>query len=201
MLHGEMVSQDDHNEMSKVMKMREDYFSYIKDHIDNVLKAYTQFFENLNKETYKSEKIHYDDIIVAIRNCKVTIQDHDTSKYSDEEFEPYRRKFHPTEFEKVKYEEDEIYRSFVDETFDLAWIHHYTNNSHHPLYWKEVASENIKDMSLEAIIEMICDWEAMSMKFNTDTIEWYKTKADKEKSQMTEKTKEIVEEILFNIIH
>ena len=66
MLHGEMVSQDDHNEMSKVMKMREDYFSYIKEHIDNVLKAYTQFFENLNKETYKSEKIHYDDIIVAI---------------------------------------------------------------------------------------------------------------------------------------
>ena len=57
-------------------------------------------------------------------------------------------------------------------------------------------------MSLDAIIEMICDWEAVSTMFGTNTVEWYKTKAvDYEQKMMTQNTKDIVEDLLFNVLH
>ena len=47
---------------------------------------------------------------------------------------------------------------------------------------------------------MICDWEAMSMKFdpNNDlgTIAWYINEAEKEKSQMSAVTRKTVENVL-----
>lgn len=36
--------------------------------------------------------------------------------------------------------------------------HHYENNDHHPEYYEH----GIKDMSLLALIEMLCDWKAAS---------------------------------------
>ena len=56
-------------------------------------------------------------------------------------------------------------------------------------------------MSLDAIIEMICDWEAMSDKFNTNTLQWYEKDAKDEKACFSPKTKIIVEDILYNLIH
>ena len=54
-------------------------------------------------------------------------------------------------------------------------------------------------MSLNYIIEMICDWLAMSMYFKSNFIEWY-NKAKKEKNAMTKNTKDLVDEILFNVL-
>ena len=56
-------------------------------------------------------------------------------------------------------------------------------------------------MTLRAIIEMICDWEAKSLKFKSNTLEWYTNDAEDEKAAMTDNTKKIVEELLFNVIH
>ena len=56
-------------------------------------------------------------------------------------------------------------------------------------------------MTLEAILEMICDWEAMSLKFGTNTLNWYETKAIDEKKCMTSNTKDIVEELMYNVVH
>lgn len=58
------------------------------------------------------------------------------------------------------------------------------------------AKYNPIDMSLGAIIHMICDWEAMSKKFKTNTLEWYETQADEEKACMTEHSRIILEELL-----
>ena len=57
-------------------------------------------------------------------------------------------------------------------------------------------------MSLRAIIEMLCDWEAMALAFNSDTIEWYESDDSKdERSAMSTKTKQIVEELLYQVLH
>ena len=56
-------------------------------------------------------------------------------------------------------------------------------------------------MTLDAIVEMLCDWEAMSLKFNTNTVEWYKNEAIDEKKAFSLNTKAIVEDLLFNILH
>ena len=69
------------------------------------------------------------------------------------------------------------------------------------MHWVNPDTGVIEDMTLDAIVEMICDWEAMSIKFNTSTVDWYKTKAIDEKKAMSDKSKEITEELLFNILH
>ena len=57
-------------------------------------------------------------------------------------------------------------------------------------------------MSLRAIVEMICDWEAMGMKFNSDTIKWYESDDSKdERESMSTRTKQIVEDLLYNVLH
>jgi len=52
-----------------------------------------------------------------------------------------------------------------------------------------------------AIIEMLCDWEAMSLKFGTSTLKWYENDAKDEKAALSPKTKEIVEDLLYNVLH
>jgi hypothetical protein len=56
-------------------------------------------------------------------------------------------------------------------------------------------------MNLDAIIEMICDWEGVAIYFASSTTDWYENKADDEKKVMTSNTKAIVEFILYNILH
>lgn len=89
---------------------------------------------------------------------------HDMSKYSVDEWEFYRRNFNP-----VNDEEKENNRA----DFEKAWEHHYTNNLHHWNWW---ALHNKQDkMSLNFVIEMCCDWIAMSIKFGGDALTWYKS--------------------------
>lgn len=190
------INEFDQDELIEKNKKKQEYIDYINEHISNVKKAFEMFFVPLLDKENISDKFSDEEFKNAIVICqKENIPYHDASKFEDEEFEPYRLNFHATNAEKNLGED---YQKWVSEIFEEAWRHHYLNNSHHPLYWKNSETNEIADMSLEAIIEMICDWEAMSMKFKSDTIEWY-NKAE-EKSQMTENTKEIVEEILFNII-
>lgn len=56
-------------------------------------------------------------------------------------------------------------------------------------------------MPYEYIIEMLCDWIAMSYKFGDSTIKWYETEADDEKKCFTDKTKKIVEYLLYEKIN
>ena len=178
----------------------EEYMNYIKDHINNVYIAFNNLFlSRLNQFEINSEYFTSDSLYQAIEDLnKGRIQDHDLSKYSEEEFEPYRAKYYPTEKE-ISGLTDEA-KSSIEKNADIAWQHHYNTNPHHPNYWIDKETGNPIDMDLISIVEMICDWEAMSMKFGGSTVDWYDTKADKEKKAMTDRTKNIVEELL-NILY
>ena len=176
---------------------QKEYLHYINEHIGFVNKAFRLYFLPLLDKNFISTKISDEELKDAIRKCQEHIQYHDNSKYEEDEFEQYRLAYYPTTEEASRGEE---FQEYVKQISEEAWAHHYKSNPHHPAYWID-ENNVIKDMTLDYIIEMICDWEAMSMKFKQDSINWYKNDADKEKSQMTERTKELVEEILFNITH
>ena len=89
----------------------------------------------------------------------------------------------------------------VEDRYNDAWKHHYTNNKHHPEFWIN-EDGTIRDMDLDAIIEMLCDWNAVSLMFGTSVLDWYEKQAvDDEQKAMTPKTIEITEEFLYNILY
>ena len=83
---------------------------------------------------------------------------HDLSKFSLSEFGPYRDKFVPTE---------EL-NSSVDWHFKLAWEHHYGNNRHHWQYWWYGDQDMISPMPEQYVREMVADWIAAGMAYETD---------------------------------
>lgn len=115
------------------------------------------------------------------------VKKHDKSKYSEEEFEGYRQFFFPTKKEEKN-----------KELFDVAWNHHNKRNPHHWQYWILYNNKNtaikVLEMPLEYILEMICDWISMSVKFNNLPSTWYEE--NREKILLADKTKEIVEKML-----
>lgn len=110
------------------------------------------------------------------------IAEHDESKFSEEEFEPYAQKWCGDGKKTPEYEK--------------AWEHHYMNNEHHPEYWDG------EDMPYIYILEMICDWGSFSiasgdMKELSDFY-YNKAKADPEKN-LSDATQEIIEDIISRI--
>lgn len=57
----------------------------------------------------------------------------------------------------------DVFEEYLRKHFKLAFEHHYANNSHHPEFHK-----NLDDMSELDLIEMICDWTAMSQELKQD---------------------------------
>ena len=151
-----------------------EYDSYIKEHINNVKKSF-----NYRVYALKHALQLTDD---EIKELKDKVLHHDDSKYSEEEFEPYRQWFHTESGEEKN-----------KEMFDKAWKHHYENNDHHPEYWKG------KDMTKVAIAELICDWEAMSRKFGGNPLEYFEKEKMKKKKVMSEKTFNKVDQALHSI--
>ena len=90
------------------------------------------------------------------------VQSHDSSKYSIEEWEAYRKNFNPVNQQE---KEDNI------ADFERAWKHHYMNNLHHWNFW--YSSNQMDKMPLCFVVEMCCDWIAMSNKFGGNAVDWY----------------------------
>lgn len=110
------------------------------------------------------------------------INAHDESKFSEEEFEPYARKWHLDGIKTPEYED--------------AWMHHWMNNEHHPEHWLG------GDMPYIYILEMICDWGSFSIGKGDfkELSDFYFNKAKDDPDKMlSDKTKEIIEEILSHI--
>lgn len=146
-------------------RKEKEYIKYIEEHIANVKIAHQKYGNKLCKI------LNIAPIILSYK-----INEHDKSKYSEEEFNGYRQWFYPCSFE---------HRN--EELFNKAWEHHYMYNQHHPEYW------NI-DMPPIAIAEMILDWEAMSMKFGGNTYDYYIKNRDTK--SFTEKDKKILDIVL-----
>lgn len=196
-----VILNENMNEGREVLAKEQEYFEYITDHINNVKKMYQDIFVH-NIGVLQTDNISRSQFKDAIMSIKEDIMNHDSSKFSDEEFEGYRIKYYPTQREQKNMNDDILYADSISKNMDKAWKHHIECNNHHPQFWCLDQNKEIRtpmDMELGAIIHMICDWEAMSYHFKTDILEWY-SNADQEKSYMTFQTKMYVEDIL-RLIH
>jgi hypothetical protein len=106
--------------------------------------------------------------IVAARGFGLSFKDrlfHDWSKFSREEFGPYRDFFHP---------EGEVTDEIKD-AFDKAWEHHWLSNEHHWQVWIDYP------MPLYRVREMIVDWLAAGRAYTNswDISNWVKKEVPK----------------------
>jgi cytidylate kinase len=163
-------------ETSKTIEKVKEYEEYIKEHIQNVRNSYNDRKSKIQLVLGLSEG--------DMQELENRIKNHDNSKWSNDEFDAYRRHFHSvSDKEKEDSEED----------FKKAWKHHYTVNDHHPEYWKNTDMPNI------AIAELICDWEAMSRKFGGNPLEYFEKNKAKLKAKMNEYSYNAIYNALKNI--
>ncbi len=144
----------------------DDYKKYLLDHKAKVKEFADWLVDNL-PELFND---------VDLEAFYKIIEEHDGSKLSEEEFEHYAKKWFSGE-ETPEYEE--------------ARQHHWMNNEHHPEFWQG------EDVPYIYILEMICDWFVDSGGSVEKLIDFYNTEIrdDKEKN-LSDATKEIIEEIL-----
>ncbi len=110
----------------------------------------------------------------------------DIDKYSDEEFEPYRKYFYPI---------NDIEKEESKEEFEEAWKHHYTVNDHHPEFW--IKDGIPSEMSISAIAEMICDWQGMAFTKGGSALQYYNSiKGTENDKVLAPTTREILELML-----
>lgn len=190
----DLITRDESLEKNNKQK---EYIDYIKDHVFNVQRAYANYFLPLLDKDNITPLLSDELFKNAIRRASIQIEHHDDSKWTDEEFDGYREKYYPTALELA----DAEFQEKVEEKAEKAWVSHYKNNSHHPKFWMK-EDGTIEDMNLESIIEMICDWLSFNIKSGNPegVIQWYEEKATHEKDEMTDRTKQIVEELLYNVI-
>ena len=140
------------------------YKAYIDNHKKNVVETW---------EELKKNKIIYDYIMTQnqkenIENIESIInknvQMHDNSKYGEEEWEPYRKRFYSVNEEEKKSSKKE---------FSKAWEHHKKTNTHHHEHWEEINKNN--EMPLTDVVEMCCDWISMSKVLGGTALSWYKS--------------------------
>lgn len=140
----------------EIRKKQKEYINYVQEHVNNVRKAW--FEVKMKCKTYLVYMCPMSDL----KTIDYCINTHDQSKFSKEEFEPYRKNFYP-----INDQEKEENK----EAFDLAWKHHYMVNPHHWDHWYEM--DRLDEMPFTFVVEMICDWQAMSYKFGGNAKEWY----------------------------
>ena len=151
---------------------QKEYKEYVLAHKDRVRRFADWLKENCPEVFEGIDFTTFDEVI----------EEHDESKFSEEEFEPYAQKWYGDGKETFEYEE--------------AWKHHWMNNEHHPEYWLG------EDMPYIYILEMLCDWGSFSIASGdmTELSDFYfnKAKADPEKN-LSEATQEIIEDVLERI--
>ena len=166
----------------KIKKQTKLYIKYIVEHKKNIEKA----FEEMRENSLIFQR--YDDDILNALWERVLV--HDESKYSEEEFIPYRKNFFP-----INAEEKE--NNKLD--FDKAWEHHWKNNSHHWQYRKNKTSFN-KDNKEEVldVLENVLDWMAMGYKFNDRPYQYYEN--NKNNIVLCDDERKYLEDLIYNII-
>jgi hypothetical protein len=156
--------------------MSKEYDDYLVTHIGNV------------NRTYEWLKINIPDLFVdkIIPQMDMMLKDHDSSKYTKEEYSAYDNYFYG--------EKDQ-------NAFDKAWLHHIHNNKHHWQHWilyEDDGEVKCIDMPDVYIVEMICDWWSFSWKQNKlyEIFDWYEKQIH---MKLSFKTQQKVEYILKRI--
>ena len=153
--------------------------------------AYLKYIDEHRNQVYGAFRRHGQHICLCLsliglsyHELRNRISKHDLSKYGIEEFAAYRNTFYPKENE----EKDAV-------GFAKAWKHHYTVNDHHWEHWIENGKP--KEMAPLAIAEMILDWEAMSVRFKNNPIDWYRSRRNS--INLGKRTRNLVEKILTSL--
>lgn len=171
--------------ISEEQKVKErEYKAYIDNHIANVQKAWKQFKENKKVKEYLQSFTDVGALKVIYENLDIQMTVHDASKFSEEEWEPYRMHWHSLN------EEEKIQSTAA---YEKAWEHHYMNNPHHWDYW---AATGKNSMPLTYCIEMWCDWIAMSMAKGGNAYDWFKGELSKGEIELGEKQQKWTENVL-----
>ncbi len=137
-----------------------EYYRYVVEHIESVRLVWEKFWRNIDKNHNTLDFWIQDCEFFTIRGL---IYSHDISKFGHEEWNGYRQWFYPGGGTEDK------------DMFARAWNHHQKSNPHHWQYWlmfedgKTIALE----MPFEYVIEMLCDWTAMSVKFKNLPSNWF----------------------------
>lgn len=151
---------------------QEEYKQYVIEHKERVTQFSSWLQENL-PELFEN---------IDVEDFNSLIAEHDESKFSEEEFEPYAQKWFGDKKKTFEYEE--------------AWKHHWMNNEHHPEFWLG------EDMPYIYILEMLCDWGSFSIAKGdlSELARFYyeKAKDDPEKN-LSDTTKKIIEDIISKI--
>ena len=189
------------DDSADVNKMEQKYLDYLETHISGVQKAFqTYFIPIIDKDISQFNEEDFDmfsleDLkksIIKLINDK-SIENHDKSKYSDEEFDGYRLYFDPTPYEESLGEDFHI---MVTNKFNAAWKHHYENNDHHPHFWINIKENRYVDMPLYAIVHMLSDWGSFPINNGGSTVEWWNTDSKDERKCMTDNTIKVVDKLL-----
>lgn len=198
-----IILEQDIQESNEYTEKVQEYLDYIDNHVRYVKESYDNYFKLLPyNETLTVGNLTHEEFVDAIKKAKEHVENHDASKYDDIEFYPYRRHFHKTIAEKELDAENIESDNEEKENFKKAFEHHYQNNPHHIQYWYDFENAIPKDMTVDYIIEMICDWISMSIIFNNASISsWWEDQNEsaKERSMMTPETINIINEI-YDII-
>lgn len=164
--------------------MSEQYDEYLKEHRENVAKAYDWMAKNLPELRLITINLPTNPEYL----CKY---DHDKSKVSKEEYDAYDKYF---------YGNNKSY--YVVQDYNRAWLHHIHNNPHHWQYWLLFNSNDTitaLEMPDEYVIEMICDWWSFNWKSGNlkEIFSWYE--ANRDNMTLHYKTRQLVETILMMI--
>ena len=145
-----------------------EYYNYITTHRYNVKYAFIKYGEILVRSFLDDFNGGYTLLYSILEN---RVSNHDNSKTASSEYDGYRMRFHTIEEEKDFATDD-------NPKFVAAWKHHYTNNDHHPEYYyiyEDDKPVDVKEIPIDAIIEMALDWVAMGMSNgNSKAYDWYK---------------------------
>lgn len=136
------------------IKQTRAYCDYLEEHFNNIAKAFEEVSEAISYYLKDNEHASY--------ILETSVKHHDLTKFSAEEFTQYRNKFFPV----FQYNQ-------IQQDFNKAWEHHYTNNTHH---WESATTE------LD-VIHMVIDWVAMSYKFGGTAQSYYEANKHKIKLQ------------------
>ena len=167
--------------ISDEQKQKEDeYKEYVDEHVQNVKRAWKKLSQNKKFKEYIKTVTDHEKLLYTF--VDTLIENHDYTKYGIDEWEGYRKWYFPV---------DEQEKEDATRLQEMAWEHHYENNPHHWDCWYK--HNNIDEMLLEYVIEMCCDWIAMSMKFGSNALDWYHSQKD---IVLGEKQKIWVENIL-----
>lgn len=145
------------------------YLNYLEEHLENVRLAFIEMSDACDGMPWVGDDCTW-------HTLRADVMAHDLSKFTKNEFTPYRDYFFPA---------NDADKGSGD--FGAAWENHKTQNLHH-----HETAENYVD-----IVHMVIDWTAMGYKFGDTAREYYEN--NKEKMRLSGEHEEFIYEIFDRI--